>query len=1110
MSTLSPASPLAIVGIGCRVPRASNAGELWALISGGVDAVGTVPSDRWNVDRFYDPGGAPGYARTRWGGFVADVDHFDPRVFGISPREAVKVDPQQRLLLEASWGALEDAGMPLAEAAAARTGVFIGISAADYWMLQLDPTGRAELDAYTNLGGSLSIAANRISHAFDLKGPSVAVDAACASSLVAVSLACDALHAGRCDVAIVGGVNVLLKPEVTVAFSRAGMLSPRGRCHAFDASADGYVRGEGAAVVVIKPLARALSDRDRIYALIRGTAVNQDGRTSGITVPASESQAAMIRDALARSGIDPAEVDYVEAHGTGTPVGDPIEATAIGTALADGRTAPVRIGSIKTNLGHLEAAAGAVGLVKTALSLYHRRLVPSLHFHEPNPKIPFDALKIAVQQQQEPWPDSDRRIAAVNSFGFGGTNAHVVLEGAPEPVPRAAPRAWPVALAISTRTASALPALAERYAALPAGDDDLAVAHAAATRRGSETYRAVVVANGPDEMRSELARISTETSERLAPATEPDLAFVFTGMGPQWWAMGRELLEESPEFFESIKGCDRYFTRRAGWSLVEAMRADEASSRMQRTEVAQPANFALQVALTELLARYGVRPSWIVGHSTGEVAAAWAAGALDLEDAVDVIYHRSRLQQDTAGQGTMLAVGLSPEEAADAVAGEPRVSIAAINGPRSVTLAGDTAALEAIGRRLEGAGTFARLLRVEVPYHSPVMDPLEGALRGSLSDLCPRPARGRLVSTVFPEDDARVTLDAEYWWHNVRDTVRFEAATRRLLAEGATHFLEIGPHPVLATAIRETAAAREASVRVFATLRRQTTDRRALLTCLGDLFTAGAAIDWVAVHGGRADHRDLPRHPMERRPYWAESALSRMHRLAASSGPFLRDPLPGPAPSWRVELSTTSQQYLREHRVQGRAILPAAAMLEAMLEACRTMRGGEGVLALADVRFDRVLPLEDDVPAEVRVTAGPRVELTSSDDGVSWTSHASARPVAAALRADPVDLARFDAVEGKQPETSLYGDLSALGYDYGPAFQRLEEVVIAGGEVLGRLLLPGDDGGEHILHPALLDAAFQAVVAARSGREMLLPIGADLGACVRGRAPRRRACSSPG
>ncbi len=1081
--------PIAIVGIGCRVPGADGPDAFWSLVSRGVDAIREVPADRWNLDRFHDSGAAPGHTRSRWGGFLDEIDHFDPRLFGISPREAVRMDPQQRLALEVSWRALEDAGTPIREAAAGNAGVFVGVSWPDYWMLQLDPANRREIDAYVGIGGALSIVANRISHAFGLGGPSVVFEAACASSLVAIVSACDALQQRRCDVALAGGVNVVLKPELSVALSQAAMLSPRGRCRAFDAGADGYVRGEGAAMLVLEPLSRAIARRDRIYAVIRGGAVNQDGRTPGITVPSTQAQIGLIEQAIERAGVAPAELAYVEAHGTGTPVGDPREATAIGTALKDGRTHPLRVGSVKTNIGHLEAAAGVAGLVKAALSLHRGQIPPSLHFETPHPEIPFADLRLEIQRELGPWPVAGPRLAGVNSFGFGGTNAHVVVEAAPERQCAGERPRWPLALPVSTRTAEALPSLAQAFAAGLDGADAPTWVHAAATRRDHHAHRAVAVAEDLDELRSELRRIVSATPPS-EPSHEGSLAFVFTGMGPQWWAMGQELMAGDPEVLASIERCDALFRRHASWSLVDAMRADEATSRMARTEVAQPANFALQVALVERLAGYGVRPDAIVGHSTGEVAAAWAAGCLDLDDAIEVIFHRSRLQQRTAGTGSMLAVGLPPDEAREAVAPDKEhVSIAAINGPRTLTLAGRTSSLERIAERLEAAAVFTRWLRVDVPYHSPAMDSIEQDLRASLARLTPRPPATGLVSTVFPARDLPA-LDADYWWHNVRATVHFEEATQRLLGEGVTRFVEVGPHPVLAAAIRETAAARGVRPAIAATLRRRNPERRALLACLGDLHTSGSDVDWSAVYGGRAEHRALPGHPMDRQPHWAESSVLRLHRLGAPAGPFLRERIPGTAPSWRLELAAAEHAYLRDHRVDGRALMPAAAMLEAMLEARAETRSHAPILALADVRFDQVLPLENELPAEVRVTVGPRIELASRDDALEWAVHASARPVEAGLRDARLDRGRFADVP-EEPGPRLYEALESLGYQYGPAFQKLASARVVDAEVLAHLRTP-DERGRHVLHPALLDAAFQAVIAACKPDQLLLPVGIDL------------------
>jgi acyl transferase domain-containing protein len=718
--------PIAIIGIGCRFPGgADDPDSFWKLLEEGVDAITEVPADRWNVRAFYDPDpGKPGKTQARWGGFVAGIDRFDPQFFGISPREAARMDPQQRLLLETAWEAIEDGGQTLERLRGSRTAVFVGISSWDYSLLQTGAHDLTIFDVYSNTGGSLSIAANRISYCLDLRGPSAAVDTACSSALVAVHLACRSIWEEGCSLALAGGVNALLMPDWYVGFSRLNMLSPDGRCKAFDARANGFVRSEGAGMILLKPLGRALADGDRVHAVIRATAINQDGRTPGMTVPSQEAQEALLREACRQAGIAPAQIHYIEAHGTGTLVGDPIEARALAQVLSTGRPAgqPCWIGSVKTNIGHLEAAAGIAGLIKAALVLEHRRIPANLHFQQPNPEIDFERLQLRVPVRTEPWPQTDGpALAGVNSFGYGGTNAHVLLQEAPRPVSgqgqttegggdgavqsarAAVPGPQAVIVPLSARGPEALRAAAEamaRFVQQSGADVSLRdLAGNAARRRSHHDHRLAVVAASKEQLVEELSAFaagqpSAACSVERVAAQAPRLAFVCCGQGPQWWAMGRQLLSEEPIFRDLIERCDAVVRQLGPWSLLEELTADESRSRLEETAISQPAIFALQAALAELWRSWGVRPEAVIGHSVGEVAAAWLAGVFSLEDAVRVIYHRGRCMDRASSRGRMLAAGLTPDEALGWIEPyEERLALAAVNSPASVTLSGEAGAL---------------------------------------------------------------------------------------------------------------------------------------------------------------------------------------------------------------------------------------------------------------------------------------------------------------------------------------------------------------------------------------------------------------------------------
>ncbi len=685
-----PPEPIAIVGIGCRLPGGASSPErLWALLCNGVDAVGDIPAERWDPDRFYAPiAQTPGRMSSRRAGCLDDVTSFDGEFFGIVPRVAEQMDPQQRILLEVTWEGLEDAGIPPTGLAGTRTGVYIGVCSHDYGDIQSAPCELEGLDAHSATGNFMSIVANRLSYTLDLRGPSMVVDTACSSSLVAVHLACNALRQRECDLAVAGGVNVMLSPHFPISLSQANMLSPDGRSRAFDASANGYVRGEGAGVVVLKRHSEALRDNDRIYALIRGSAVNQDGRTPGITVPGGGAQEANALAALAQAGIAPSQVGYLEAHGTGTPVGDPIEANALGRVInADGKRGPAQrafMGSIKTNIGHLEAGAGIAGLIKATLVVGHRAIPPSLHFEDPNPQIDFQARRLAVPTKIEAWPAGhDRAIAGVNSFGFGGTNAHVVLEEPPPvPVTRPAASAAPRLLSFSARSEEALHRLAEGWADWLERQGDAesvdAVAHFLALRRSHHDYRLAVVAATPAEAAASLRQHLRDgqapgvTTGRKRSGARRKLAFLFNGQGPQWWAMGRKLLETEPVFADVVRACDRLARPFIDWSILDELTATETLSHINATYALQPTMFALQMGLVALWRSWGVEPEGVVGHSLGDITAACVAGIIDLATALQIICNRSRIQDQANPEGGMLYAMLSPAEAEEKRAGDHR------------------------------------------------------------------------------------------------------------------------------------------------------------------------------------------------------------------------------------------------------------------------------------------------------------------------------------------------------------------------------------------------------------------------------------------------------
>ncbi len=1101
--TPAPAhEPLAIIGMGCHFPGgATSPDAFWALLCAGIDATRDVPDDRWDTRKFYDPDTRKtGKMNTFHGGYLERLDQFDAQFFGIAPREAMWLDPQQRLLLQVAWEALEDAGQVADQLAGSNTGVFIGGFTLDYQLMQnFGVFSRYELQTHSATGMMMTMLANRISYVFGFHGPSMAVDTACSGSLVAVHLACQSIWNGECSMAIAGGANAMIAPTMTIAESKGGFLSPDGRSKAFDASANGYARGEGAGVVIIKPLAQALADGDPIHALVRGTAVTQDGHTNGITVPNGNAQERVMRLAYERAGVLPRDIQYVEAHGTGTPVGDPIEARAIGTVLSDGRPACDQcvVGSVKTNIGHLEAAAGIAGLIKTVLSLKHRTIPPHLHFTTPNPDIPFQRLQLRVPTEVEPWPfTAGPALAGVNSFGFGGTNAHVVLQEAP-PAPAAtlADTARPYLLPVSARSDDALRALAAAYRDLLSrpGADLASVAYSAALRRTHHDHRLALVAATPAEAVAQLDAFLAGSaraglaSGRVPPGERPRLVFVCSGMGPQWWAMGRELLETEPVFRAEIVRCDAALLPYTGWSLLDVLTADEDAALMDETEYAQPANFALQVALAALWKSWGIAPDALIGHSAGELAAHYLAGALSFEEAVRGIYHRSRLQQRTTGQGRMLAVGMTPEtlhQAIDDAGGG--VSIAAINSPGAVTLVGEVPVLEAMAQQLATFNVFHRFLNGKVPYHSHYMDDIREELLSSLADMQPQQARLPLYSTVTGTRIDGRGVDARYWWQNVRATVLFASAMGQMIQDGYSVFVELSPHPVLAGSIKELLGQQDQSGVVVASLRRKEPEQPTMLAALAALYTQGAPLAWQAFFPNGGTFTRLPAYPWQYKSYWTESVESREDRLGTAPHPLLGQRMSAAHPTWELELNPRLLSYLPDHRIQGNVLLPGTAYIELALAAAREVFG-DGAYALEDVTFRKALFVPEQADPRLQTVINPQhatVEIysyTPTSDS-RWMLHATAtiRSAGAVAPAPDVD-ALSQGFTTETTRDAFYRQSLEQGFEYGPMFQAIDLIEGGAGCAIGHLHAPDgllDDLSQYLFHPALLDAAVQVLLAA--------------------------------
>jgi hybrid polyketide synthase/nonribosomal peptide synthetase FtdB len=1128
--------PIALVGIGCRFPGGIRGPEsLWKFICSGQDAITDIPGDRWNIDAFYDEDrNKPCKMYIRRAGFLENVREFEPQFFGISPREAAYMDPQQRLLLETTWEAFEDAGISPDALAGSRTGVYLGLFMHDFENIHNGVTERELIGPYSATGPSPTISANRISYVFNLKGPSMMVDTACSSSLVAVHLACTSLLQGETNMALAAGVNLILKPEVVISLCKGSFLSPDGSCKSFDATANGYVRSEGVGVLVLKRLSDAIASNDRIYALIRGTSVNQDGHSDGLTVPDLSAQVSLIREALYHAGMEPVEIDYMEAHGTGTPVGDPVEAEAIGTVLGSGRSSndPCIMGSIKSNIGHTESVAGVAGVIKAALAVRYGKIPGNLHFNNPNPVIPFDDLRLRVPTSLEEWPErGDKlRAAAVNSFGFGGTNAHAILQEYRVIVPDKS-------LSIASSSMSALrliPLSAHSPEALRAKAKELSghlrdseknlnledIGHTLSLRRSHHSQRICFVVSSIAELAELIdAYLSGERRSTIIHGVvgqKPPCksAWVFSGMGQQCWGMGRLLIKTQPVFRRVIEECHELFSlHTAEWSLWEQLTsATEADSRIQNTCVAQPSIFAIQVGVAALLRSWGIKPDMVVGHSVGEVAAAYVSGALSLKDAVLLSFHRSRLQQSTAGQGGMLAVGLPQAgltELLDCYG--DRISIAAVNSPSAVTLSGEEDALAEIARDMEAKNIFARAVNVEVPYHSRIMDQILPELGKMLTQLNPQSGTIPMVSTVTGELVQGIDLDASYWLQNVREPVLFADAVQKLVEAGCDIFLEIGSHPVLSSSLIETLSAGVGKLPSLSSLRRNEHDDMRMLATFGGLYTQGYAVDWKTFYEGTGKLVQLPLYPWQRQTYWRESEASAMSRQSSYSGfsalrpmksehPLLGSRIDSVLPCWNNEIGHHLQSYLGDHRVQETIVFPAAGFIELGLASAKSMLG-EVDVALSNVKIFSPLVFSQNKLTAIQVHTDVEncftVHSRLSGDSSEWILHASGFFESTSGNGRVSESLNLDEIRQRcQNEISTqvcYAGLAASGLTYGPMFQGIRQIFRGRDEALGCVGLTRDLGSDiqdYWLHPVLLDACFQ-VAASLSTDGTYLPLKID-------------------
>jgi acyl transferase domain-containing protein/NADPH:quinone reductase-like Zn-dependent oxidoreductase/acyl carrier protein len=1088
-------SPIAIVGAACRLPGAADEGEFWRLLDEGRCSVGALPEGRWRPERYLHPRlSEPGFSYSFSGGYIDDPLGFDPMVFGISPREAAEMDPQQRLLLEVVWGALENSGLPPSALAGANVGVYVGASSLDYG--NLHTTDPAAIESHFMTGNTLSILSNRISYIFDLRGPSFTIDTACSSSLVAFAEAQAAISSGRIDMAIVAGVNLLMSPSSFIGFSRASMLSPTGLCRPFSAQADGYVRAEGAVAMVLAKLETAVARHYPVRAVALASGINSDGRTNGISLPSSEGQRELLERLYGHGAIDTRRLAFVEAHGTGTRVGDPAEASAIGEALGRGRDTPLPIGSVKSNIGHLEPASGLAGLLKAILSLEHRKLPASLHLDAINPAIDFAALNLAVATEAVTLPQTGTWLAGVSSFGFGGTNAHVVIrqpeteETPPAHANGAAGRPAEL-LVLSAHSRPALSDTAAAYAAvIEAGSNTAHLAAAVAWQRDLAGHRLALPLADPAEMAASLRNFA-ETGNLaggvvgLAPSGTPKICFVFSGNGCQWAGMGRVAFAHSEAFRRHFRSIDEVFGRLADWSLVDALHDEDLADRLKKTRIAQPLLFAVQSALTAGLAEWGLKPDMALGHSVGEVAAAQASGALGLAEAVHVIFHRSEHQETVHGHGGMAVANLPQHEAEALIAdsGLDGLEIAAVNSPTSVTLSGPEEAIRAFSRIARKRRVAVRALDLAYPFHSALLEPLRLPLLESLGDFAAGAGDVPFVSTVTGDVMAGHALDREYWWRNVREPVRFHPAIEAAGRQGATLFIEIGPRPILTANMTDTLREAGLDGSVIPSLVEKEADGDPLATIAARALVLGCRLDTERLFGNRPNGTTkLPPYAWQRKIFQQPQTTEALDLYgAAPRHPLIGARLMAGTPEWRNLIDATVVPYLSDHRIDDEIVVPGSAFAEMALAVARETFP-EGPIGLEDFDLLQWLPLQPDAMRELSVRLHGDthiVEIWSRPrlGADEWTLHARGRITQIASPSpEPVPK---QGLPHHMTTDQVYDSALATGVSYGPAFRRV--IRAERSETLIEVeLSPFEEGAgsaslKQILHPISLDSAFHAM-----------------------------------
>jgi acyl transferase domain-containing protein/acyl carrier protein len=1103
-------APIAVIGLGCRAPGGVVDGDsFWRLLEDGRDATGPVPADRWDHEALYDPDPeTPGRIVTRNGGFLERIDAFDPEFFGITPREAAGMDPQQRMVLEVCWEALENAGQSPKGLEGSATGVFIGAAASDYAYLQLQAGDPNLLDAHFASGMAHSVLSGRVAYLLGLQGPALTIDTACSSSLVAVHTACQSLRARDCRLALAGGVNLILSPDIFIALSRARMLAPDGRCKTFDAAADGFARGEGCAIVALKRLSDAVADGDRVLAVIRGAAVNQDGPSSGLTAPNGTAQEAVIRAALDHANLTPDAVGYIEAHGTGTELGDPLEARALGAVFASGRSQPLLIGSVKTNLGHLEGAAGVIGLVKTILSLRHGVVPAHLHLTKPSAHIAWEDLNLTVSPKAVAFPEiNGRRIAGVSSFGFSGTNAHVIIEAPPEGPAREIPaRAW--ALPLSAPDARRLSELATAVSQAITPETRLAdITRTLATGRAHLAERAVVRAENPAAAKAGFEFLAkgieapNVVRARLEAHDPPRTAFLFTGQGSQCIGMGAALYATAPAYRAAFDECDALLEPLLGRSIKSIVFEPGDAEALDQTGYAQPALFAFEYALAAFWQRLGVQPVAALGHSVGEYVAACVSGAMTLEDAVTLIAARARLMQSLPAGGAMAAV-FAPEARAAELLGRlnGELSLAAVNGPAQVVVSGSAAAVQRLCAEAEAAGIKTRALPVSHAFHSPLMDPILDAFEREAGKITVRAPSMQLISNLTGRAaNVREISAPAYWRRHLRSPVRFAEGLATLAQAKIDICLEIGPQPTL-TSFAAAVFNDGDGPTLIPSQRRGGDGWEQILDAVARLHLAGVDLDWSALDSEKLGVPiDLPLTPFKRERHWFQTGNVRATKRSGSgvSHAMLgtRQRSAAAEAVWELH-SEDAPAWVDEHRVLDRVIAPGAMLIEMM----RLASGGQ---SLSDIALSEALEIDRFTPRIVQtITADEdgvgQVFVASLDDEVDpaarWRRHASAA-VGAPAPQPAADLAGARAACPVAVDAAAYyASFAPRGFDFGPSFHSIHALWKGEGQAFGEVKITADlasGAPPDAIHPVLLDGCLQvagAALPAEAASQVLLPV----------------------